>query len=217
MTLRMADGPVANLPPGLDAYAGYTDQGGIGITWPAVQAIPAAHHLSISVHGLAPAMCGDVESGALISWAGYDCGYAAASNVGALILRYGRPRRLWVAHYTGRPHICTSGQCWPSSPLPWAADGTQWTDHGGAWDESLLADNFFAASFPLPPGVPVMARTQLPAQALPIQSTSTAAWADGRLDVFMVGADGHVYHIWFNEPAGPTHGWNGPEIMDNAG
>jgi hypothetical protein len=142
MTLRMADGPVANLPPGMDAYAGYTDMGGIGITWPQIQQLKAAYHLSISIHG-APAMCGDVEKGALASWAGYDVGYAAASNVGPLILRYGRPRKLWVAHYTNGPHICSSAACWPSSPVAWEADGTQWTDHGGVWDESLLGDHFF--------------------------------------------------------------------------
>lgn len=152
----MADGPVANLPAGMDAYAGYADAGGIGITWPQVQALPATHHLSISIHG-APAMCGDVEKGALTSWAGYDVGYASASNAGALIARYGRPRRLWVAHYT-TPHICTSAKCWPSSPLAWEADGTQWTDHGGVWDESLLADHFFAP--PPPPGGTVTLTTE---------------------------------------------------------
>lgn len=140
--LRMGDGPVADLPAGLDAYAGYADQGGIGVTWPAVQLLPAAYHLSISIHG-APAMCGDVENGALNSWNGYDVGYVNTSNAGALILRDGRPRKLWTAHYTNTAHICTSAQCWPSSPVPWEADGTQWTDHGGLWDESQLADDFF--------------------------------------------------------------------------
>ena len=32
--LRMVDGPVANLPPGFDAYAGYVNRSGIGITYP---------------------------------------------------------------------------------------------------------------------------------------------------------------------------------------
>lgn len=153
--LRMVDGPVANLPAGMNAYAGYVDAGGIGITWPAVQLIPADNHLSVSVHGAA-AMCGDVESGALGSWIGYDYGYAQASKVGALIVRDGRPQKLWVAHYTDAAHICTSDQCWPQSPVPWVADGTQWTTHNNTYDESLLADDFFILD---PPGGP-MALTQ---------------------------------------------------------
>ena len=48
------------------------------------------------------------------------------------------------------PHICTSTQCWPSSPVAWEADGTQWTNHGGAWDESLLSENFFDYQGPQP-------------------------------------------------------------------
>ena len=74
VTLRMADGPVANLPAGLDAYGGYVDKGGIGITFPAVAAAhPSTHLLSIAVHG-ATAMCGDVENGALSNWKGYGWG-----------------------------------------------------------------------------------------------------------------------------------------------
>ena len=149
MTLRMADGPVANLPPGLDAYAGYVDNSGIGITWPEVQQIPAANHLSISVWGN-PAMCADIEAGAMSSWAGYDYGYCSVSAVNSLIARFGRPRKLWTAHYDPSfgAHIC-SPICWPG--LVTTADGTQWTDHG-SWDESLLADDFFGT--PTPPTPP---------------------------------------------------------------
>lgn len=150
MTLRMADGPVANLPPGLDAYAGYVNRSGIGITWPGVSAIPAKYHLSITTDG-APAMCADVENGAMSSWAGYTYGYSSVSNVNGLIARYGRPKKLWTAHYTGIPHIC-SPACYPG--LATTADGTQWTDHGGAWDESLLADDFFSLAPPPSPPPP---------------------------------------------------------------
>ncbi len=142
MTLRMGDGPPGNLPAGLDAYAGYTDDSGIGVTWPAIEALPARWHLSISVHGQAPAMCGDVETGALADWSGYTVGYCAISNAQALINRYGRPRKLWTAHYDPAlgAHICS-----PSCGFGFTghADGTQWTDHGGLWDESLLEDDFF--------------------------------------------------------------------------
>jgi hypothetical protein len=145
----MADGPVANLPPGMDAYAGYTDNGGDGITFPGVVArFPNALHLSISVHGAAPAECGDVESGALRSWQGYRYGYTSISRAQALINQFGRPVKLWVAHYDPAlgAHICS-----PSCGFGFQdhADGTQWVDHGG-WDESLLRDDFFAP-VPVPP------------------------------------------------------------------
>jgi hypothetical protein len=148
MTLRMADGPVANLPAGLDAYAGYVDKGGIGITFPDVAAAhPSTHLLSIAVHGAA-GMCGDVENGALSNWTGYGWGYCAVSNVNDMIRRYGRPKKLWTAHYDKKlgSHIC-SPHCWPG--LVTTADGTQWTNHGGVWDESLLSDDFFSLS-PIP-------------------------------------------------------------------
>jgi len=139
MTLTMGDGPPANIPPGLDALAGYVNDSGIGATWPAIQAMPARYHLSITTDG-SPAMCADVESGAMSDWTGYPVGYCAVSNVNRLVAAYGRPLRLWTAHYTGMPHVC-SPACWPG--LVTDADGTQWTNHGGVWDQSLLNDNFF--------------------------------------------------------------------------
>src|ERR1700729_315880 len=150
--LRMADGPVANLPPRLDAYAGYVNVSGIGETWAAVQLLPAPNHLSISTNG-SPAMCADVEPGAMKSWLGYPVGYCAVSDVMELIADYGRPEKLWTAHYDPAigAHICGPLTCaWPG--LTVNADGTQWTDHGGVWDESLLAEDFF--SFLAPPNPP---------------------------------------------------------------
>lgn len=146
MTLRMADGLPANLPAGLQAYAGYVDDGGDGITYPTVLAdFPTARHLSISVHG-APAMCADVENGALNSWKGYTVGYCSVSRADVLVQLDGRPRKLWTAHYTGVPHICGPA-CGLTSTT---ADATQWTDHGGVWDESLLLDDFFDFQTPTP-------------------------------------------------------------------
>ena len=142
----MADGPVINLPSGLDAYAGYVNQSGIGITYAAVVArFPNQQHLSITTNG-SPAMCADVESGAMSTWAGYRYGYCSVSRVNELVAKYGRPEKLWTAHYDPAigAHIC-SPQCTPG--LVTTADGTQWVDHGG-WDESLLADDFFS---PVPP------------------------------------------------------------------
>lgn len=154
MTLRMADGPVKNLPPGLDAYAGYVQNSGIGETWNEVQQIPAKHHLSISVMPGVMAMTGDVEAGALNSWRGYTVGYCSISRAQNLIDVDGRPEKLWTAHYIGIPHLCDS-TC--GYGFTGRADGTQWTDHGGAWDESLLADDFFSfLATPTPPQEPDM-------------------------------------------------------------
>ena len=141
----MGDGPPANLPAGLDAYAGYVNVSGIGRTWGAIQAIPARWHLSITTDG-SPADCADVESGAMSDWSGFTVGYCAISRAAGLIAQFGRPRKLWTAHRkkdaAGRdvPHICDS-TC--GFGFAGVADGTQWTDHGGAWDESLLFDSFF--------------------------------------------------------------------------
>ena len=136
----MADGPVGNLPLGFDAYAGYVDQSGIGVTFPAVAlAHPTARLLSISVHGN-PAQCADVEQNAMTDWRGYPVGYCAVSNAMAFIAAYGRPQKLWTAHYTGVAHICGPDTCkYPGLTI--SADGTQWWS--STYDESLLSDNFF--------------------------------------------------------------------------
>lgn len=149
MTLRMGDGPVANLPAGLDAYAGYVNDSGIGETYNEVVAkFPNAHHLAITTNG-SPAQVADVEKGAMTSWQGYTYGYCAVSNVNQYVKLFGRPDKLWTAHYDPKygAHIC-SPACWPG--LITSADGTQWTDHGGPWDESLLADDFFGNIAPAP-------------------------------------------------------------------
>ena len=81
--LTMADGPVANLPAGMNAYGGYVNDSGIGETWPGVQAFSAlqgAIAFSITTNG-SPAMCADVKNGAMSSWTGYEYGYCAVSNV----------------------------------------------------------------------------------------------------------------------------------------
>ena len=73
-------------------------------------------------------------------------------------------------------------------------DGTQWTDHGNAWDESLLADDFFGAS-PAPSPIPVAFH---PCGGQ--EDRSKVALVTGRgprgIDLVVVGTDGHVYHAW---------------------
>ena len=175
--MRMADGPVANLPPGMGAYAGYVNASGIGITYPAVVAkYPAAHHLSITTDA-SRALCADVETGAMSSWAGYLYGYCQVSRVNALVAALGRPRKLWTAHYDSSlgAHIC-SPACWPG--LVTYADGTQWTDHAGSYDESLLRDDFFDL-------------TPRPQEAIDMTSWT----AGGQLHVAGV-VNGVPYHWW---------------------
>ena len=185
--LRMVDGPVDNLPNGFDAYAGYVNKSGIGITYPAIVAkFPDAIHFSITTNH-SPAQCADVEWGAMSSWTGYEYGYCAVSSVNSNIEQYGRPRKLWTAHYDPKlgPHIC-SPSCWPG--LVTTADGTQWTDHGTAdYDESLLSDNFFSE----------------PSQQEAEQVTSMVI--GGQLHVWGIIANVN-YHWWQQAPTGdPAH------------
>ncbi len=176
--LTMADGPVANLPPGFDAYAGYVNKSGDGITYPGMVAkYPDALHLSITTND-SPAMCADVESGAMTNWSGYDYGYCSVSRVNDLISRYGRPRKLWTAHYDypGGSHIC-SPICTPG--LVTMADGTQWIDHG-PYDESLLLPTFFD-----PPQPPLLQEDE-----------SVVYWTEGGQNHLSAVIGNNAYHWW---------------------
>lgn len=190
--LTMADGPVANLPPGMDAYGGYVNHSGIGVTWPAVQVLAAREHaraFSITTNG-SPAECADVERGAMSGWTGYDYGYCSVSSVNAMVKAFGRPRKLWTAHQDPRigRHIC-SPACWPG--LVTVADGTQWVDHQGRWDESTLNDNFFDLSIPPIPYAKeeTMHVTQLTNSRLAIAGIGAGPNA-GHVLVFSVNEDG---------------------------
>lgn len=154
----MADGPVANMPDGMDAYAGYIDNSGIGVTYPdVVKRWPNAFHLSISIHGN-PAMCADVEPGAMSGWQGYEYGYCSVSQANKLIHKFGRPKFLWTAHYTDVPHLC-SPDCWPG--LETVADATQFSNHGNVWDESLCSLAFIHAQ-PQPKPPPPALKKEVP-------------------------------------------------------
>jgi len=158
--LRMGDAVnPANLPAGLDAYAGYDDG-----QWPDFPVISAQHPnvpvLDITVVAINKGTCLDIENGdATIDqapdWykkrvaAGVNrpAFYTSESNLLALVTalsnagvsRYAY--RVWSAHYGVGKHICGPTTCGSSV----AADGTQWIDHGG-WDESLLNTSFFSGS-----------------------------------------------------------------------
>jgi hypothetical protein len=186
----MADGPVDHLPKGLDAYAGYVNRSGIGETYlEVVLAFPDAIHFSITTNS-SPAQCADVERGAMSDWTGYDWGYCAVSNVNELVARFGRPKKLWTAHYspTYGPHFC-SPACWPG--LVTTADGTQWTDHGGVWDESLLLDDFFDLA-------------PQPGEATNVTSWMTTSGADQVVHV--AGTVGGVAYHWWQRVGGNPPG-----------
>lgn len=179
MTLSMADGPVLALPAGLDAYAGYVNDSGIGPTYNEMVArFPDARHLSVTTDG-SPAQCADVETGAMRDWSGYDWGYCSVSWVNSLVKKYGRPKKLWTAHYTNTPHICST-TCWPG--LVTTADGTQWSDNGGRYDVSLLSDDFFdLIPPPLEDPMPTISSDG---------KTIVATRTDGHLIVIGVGPSG---------------------------
>lgn len=155
------------LSPGFGGYCGYQDG-----SWPNASYIlshfPDAYHLFYTT-GLGPAEGIDVEPGN----AGWNDGFAAvpgwvksriaagvqrpviylsasyASEMILLLAGNGLPRstyRLFAAHWTGEPHICSS-QDIPSG-FAWQADATQHTGNVGGilygYDLSLCADDFFA-------------------------------------------------------------------------
>lgn len=123
---------------------------------------PHARILSIAVFAAHDADALDIESGdatpgQAVAW--YErqkargvtrpCLYASASvmqsDVVGVLMAAKIPRssvRLWSAHYTGVPHICSASSCGLTSI---EMDGTQFTDNalGRNLDESLLAADFF--------------------------------------------------------------------------
>ncbi len=154
-------------PAGAAAYAGYVD-GGVG-NQPnyayIVSAFPKAQHLAIALFASDNADALDVEPGAsapsdIPGWYARQVArgiqrpviYASASTMNDEILpllsQAGIARaktRLWSAHYGLGEHICGPASC---GALSINADGTQWTSSalGLVLDQSLLLDNFFAAS-----------------------------------------------------------------------
>lgn len=154
----MADSTeVANLPPGMDAYAGYVDG-----WWPDYAGEVAVEHgvpvMSIAVSPGVPAECLDIENGDATpadvpGWLAlarpkvpHPVLYASVSampDVLGVLQGAGVPRstvRLWSAHYGDGAHVCGPASC---GLVRVPVDGTQWIDHG-LWDESLLSAEFFA-------------------------------------------------------------------------
>lgn len=85
----------------------------------------------------------------------------------------------------------------------------------GAYDLSVIAAGAALWDRTNPGGGPPMARQALPADALPVKDV-TATWSPdhSQWDVVMLGANGHVYHIFWNVTAAA---WEGPEDLVLAG
>lgn len=165
MPITMYDSvTVGTVPADPPAVAGYVD--GLWPTYePLVWKFPHARHLSIAVNAGVNAECLDVEQGDASpaqapEWVRRQLGrgvarpvvYASLSNAQAVLAALeaqglGRQVvRLWTAHYTNKPHLC-SVAC--GFGFTGTADATQFTSHALArnLDASLCADSFFPAMF----------------------------------------------------------------------
>lgn len=154
---------VTQIPANAAAVAGYV--GGNWPTYPTLaQKFPHAYRLSIAVNAGEDADCLDIEQGdATITdapaWVKRQLArglklpalYTSLANADQLertLLATGLPRtsyRLFTAHYTYKPHRCTS-VC--GFGFTGQADATQYDDHalGRNLDASLCAPNFFQAA-----------------------------------------------------------------------
>lgn len=186
----------------LDAVGGYT-----GGSWPdydgMVTAFPNDKHLAIAPNAGLRGDCLDVERGDatpadvpgwLASWTPFGntpepVVYVNLGMVGS-VLGEPQPRSLflWTAHWNNVPHICTPAQCDPlgNYGLTRPADMTQFSDHGGAWDESLVQPYVFGAV------------ADPPLFVLSAPEASVFSYVDGpdgvRKDAEWVNPDGTVTH-----------------------
>lgn len=131
---------------------------------------PRAYHLSIAVKAGEDAECLDIERGDAVpypapAWVRRQRArgvrrpvlYASVSSMGTVLAALEANGitpsavRLWTAHYTGYPHVCSPQNCGYGLSAP--ADATQWTDRALNLnlDESLCNDSFFGPP-PPPPG-----------------------------------------------------------------
>ncbi len=157
MTLKMYDSvDVNNLPPGADAYLGYTD--GKFANLAEVRAkFPHAHILSIAVfpqHDADACDCEpfDLDPDQVPGWVKRQLARGAWRPVVYASAGIARGQvRTWSAHYGQGKHICGPRSCgFPGVP---DCDGTQWTDtaagtHGTKIDESVLVPGFFTPPHP---------------------------------------------------------------------
>jgi hypothetical protein len=168
MPVVMFDTTTLNaIPVDASAVAGY-----VGGMWPTyfrlVEMFPNAHHLSIAVDSDEDAECLDIEVGdarppdapawvrrQLERGVARPVVYASVSLMAetvACLRATGVERssvRLWTAHYTHVPHVCST-ECGLEGVT--SVDATQWTDRalGLNLDESLCSDTFLGPPPPPP-------------------------------------------------------------------
>lgn len=152
---------ITQIPADAAAVAGYV--GGRWPTYPKLQAkFPNALHVSIAVNAAQDADVLDVENGDATNadaaaWVKRQLLNGAAPTVytslaNAMALRGTLQKaglaswryKLWTAHYTYKPHRCTSA-C--GYGFTGTADATQYDDHalGRNLDASLCAGSFFSS------------------------------------------------------------------------
>ena len=158
-TVMYDDVDLTLIPKDAQAVAGY-----VGGRWPTFSKLralfPGARKfVSIAVNASEDADILDIENGDATNvqaavWFKRQTArrpgfYTSVSNVAALVdtlSRAGIPRsayRLWTAHYTDTPHLCSS-TCYRG--MPTTADATQYTDHalGRNLDASVVSPAFFS-------------------------------------------------------------------------
>jgi hypothetical protein len=169
MPIKMFDSTsISQVPADAPAVAGY-----VGGYWPTylqlVQRFPRAYHLSIAINAAEDAECLDIERGDAVpdeapAWVRRQVQrgvrrpvlYSSVSSMQIVLScleSAGITRdsvRLWSAHYTGVPHLCSGGGC--GYGLGAGVNATQWTDRSLNLnlDESLCDDSFFGPPPPPP-------------------------------------------------------------------
>ena len=161
--LTMYDDTAVDLLPAADYFAGYVDGRFANIA--AIKAkFPHATILSIAVFPADDADCLDVEPGDatradIFGWfkrqqargVARPCIYSSVSSIDGIVATmtangfHRDAYRLWSAHYTGSPHVCSPSTCKLTSAQ---CDATQYTDHAmsRSLDESVLLPGFFGGA-----------------------------------------------------------------------
>lgn len=160
-TVMYDDVDLSLIPKDAQAVAGY-----VGGNWPTFAKLKmwfpgARQRISVAVNASEDADILDIENGdatndQAVAWfrrqhtpANRPGFYTSVSNVAALTNILGRAGiqrsayRLWTAHYTDKPHLCSSS-CYAG--MPTTADATQYTSHalGRSLDASVVTPAFFA-------------------------------------------------------------------------
>lgn len=118
------------------------------------------------------------------------------------------------------PHYWIAAHPGAGPVVPPGAVAHQYADTG-LFDLSVVND-YWPGVDPVPPRPPIskeppttMPKAALPAGAYPVKDAGAVWKPDGsQLDWFLLGADGHLYHYWWQVVPGV---WTGPELVDGPG